>query len=164
MVSITVPPGSTCSYVLTSIAAPQLSCIYAEPGDSSPVHSYQRVNSGQGIVHEIEGRDAPVGFRSTSGRADAFEKTFFVQLDTPGVPVTTANTDRFAFDPIIALIEEPALPYVTLVGEIGRRWFTFPEFLTGTYTWDGHDHEATVRFTEVSTAPAVLVVDVPWSP
>ncbi len=162
MATLTIPADGACDYILTTNVAPELSVAYQEDGDAMP-HAYTRANAGKLVKHLIAGRSAPLAFRDlTVGRSDVFTRTFIVEIDTAGAPATIL--DRAPFDPLLALIEYAAAPYVAVIDGHGERWFTAPEFQQSTYTWDMHEHQATVEFTEVATVPIPLITDDPWHP
>lgn len=157
MVAVTVPIDAECLVVLSSNGDIGTTLAYVELGDTSPVHAYARANAQSTVVQLIEGRQAPVGFRpAIEGDADVFEKTFIVAMDTPGALVGADAMDRAAFDPLLTLIEDQFVSYVTVTDSNGRRWYTFPEFVQGTYDWRGHEAQATVKFTEVSIVAPVV--------
>lgn len=165
MASVTVITANPSDVVLTTNAAPDLSVVYQEDGESDPTHSYSRANTQSGVVHLIAGRQAPVGFRpQIEGNADIHIRRLIVAIDPVGGQLASNQVDRIAFDPLVALVEYPQSPYVTMTDGRGRRWFSFPQWQTGDYTWKLHSHIATVSFTEVATVPAVLTVDVPAVP
>lgn len=163
-VTLTVTTTNPIDNILTCNAAPQLSVAYQEDGEQSPLHTYARYNGQTGIVHAIEGRDAPVGFRSTEGRADVQTRRLIIAADTTAAIPLAAATDRQPFDKLVDLIEEPALPYVALIDGRARRWFTFPQIVGMPYDWRLHLHMAEVQFTETATAPAVWSGDTPPIP
>lgn len=164
MVTLTIPTATSCDLVMVSNAAPTEFFACQESGDSMP-HSYARANAQTTAVHLIAGRQYPIAFReAVEGNSDVFQRTLLVAIDTPAYPMTSLDpggVDRWPFDPLIALIEDPALPYVALCDGHGRRWATFPEYVVGSYGYQGHEHSADVKFTEV--ADVALTTDAPWT-
>ncbi len=159
MAIVTVPAEADCDYLLVTNADPDLAVGYQENGDAMP-HAFARANQGKLVTQLIEGREGPIAFRGIEGNSDVFERTFLVSMDTAGNPVTTF--DRIPFDPLIAICEAQ-VPCVTLLDGHGKRWYTAPEFLTGTYTFQMHEHQATVRFTELDGGPFPVITDDPWT-
>ena len=163
MAAVTIPTDASCDLILASNADPTKAWAGQENGDQSPVHSYARANASLAAVHVIAGRQMPLGERPlTEGNADVFTRQLIVAIDTPGEPVATV--DRAVFDPILALIEDPGVPYVALCDGHGRRWFVFPEFVDGTYDWRLHEHQANVKFTEVAKVPTAFETADPPTP
>lgn len=155
---ITVPTDGNCDFIISSLAAGQ-ALGYQESGDANPVHSYARANSTLAVVHVIAGRQAPIAFRPLiEGDSDVFLRTLIVALDTAGAPVPESEMDRAAFDPLIGLIESTIGPYLTVCDGHGRRWYTFPEFQSGSYAWTGHEHLGAVKFTEVAGTPIPAII------
>lgn len=162
MASFTVPIDGACDIILTTNVAPELSVAYQENGDAMP-HAYTRANAGKLVKHLIAGRAAPLAFRDLIvGQADVFTRTFIVEMDIAGNPATAL--DRAPFDPLIAICEYAGAPYIAVLDGHGDQWFTAPEFQQATYTWQMHEHQATVEFTEVATEPIPVVTDDPWHP
>lgn len=163
-VNLTVTTTNVIDNILTANAGPDLSIAFQENGSNTPLHTFTRANAGASVVHLIEGRTAPVGFRATEGRADVQTRSFIIAADSAsGIPIAAA-TDREPFDALVALIEQPALPYVALIDGRARRWFSFPEIVSMPYDWRLHLHLAEVRFTETATAPAIWTGDTPPVP
>lgn len=151
MADVTIPPLD-CGYILSANGSSTAIVAFQEVGDNVPQHVYARANANTAIVHLIEGRAAPIAFRGIEGDSDIFEITFLVAIDTAGAPVSNADADRASFDQLIALIEDPTVNYVQLIDSHGRRWYTFAEFIQGSYTWQGNEAQATVKFTEIDQA------------
>lgn len=135
---------------------------YGESGGTVPLHTFARANSQAMVSHLIAGRQAPVGFRPLiEGDSDVFQRTLIVNVDEPGANLKATDPgglDRFPFDPLLSLIEDTTVPYVALCDGHGRRWFTFAEFVQGSYAPIGHAHLADVKFTEVSIVPIAQVL------
>lgn len=135
---------------------------YGESGNTTPLHNFARANAQSTVTHLIAGRQAPVAFRpAIEGDSDVFQRTLIVNVDEPGSNLAANDPgflDRFPFDPLIALIEDTAQPYVTLCDGHGRRWYCFAEFVQGSYAPIGHAHVCDVRFTEVAVIPIPHVI------
>ena len=165
MANVVVPTDGTADIVLASAADPLRAVVFQEDGNSAdPMHTFGRANAGATVTHLIAGRSAPVAFRPlVEGNADVFTRTFIIALDVTGTPVPEVLKDRHAFDSLIALIEDPVCPYVTVMDGHGSRWFAFAEFVEGSYTWKMHKHLASVKFTEVSADPVPITTSLPWT-
>jgi hypothetical protein len=164
-VNVTVTTAANCDIVLASNWNPSKSLAFQENGDNTPVHTFARANAQSTVVHLIAGRQAPVAFRPLiEGNSDVFQRTLIIAADTAGSPVTNAAMDRAAFDALISLIEDTTVAYVAVMDGHGRRWFTFPEFVDGTYTWVMHEHGADIKFTEVTVVPSALTTSSPPTP
>lgn len=164
-VTVTVTTSLNCDLILASNYVPTKALAFQEAGNSDPLHTFARANAGSTVVHLIAGRKTPVAFRPLiEGDSDVFQRTLIIAADNPGALVASASADRAAFDALISLIEDPTAPYVALMDGRGRRWFAFPEFVQGTYTWRGHVHTADIKFTEVATVPTALQTTTPVVP
>lgn len=156
--TVTVPTEGDCDYILVSNADPDLAVAYQENGDAMP-NSFSRANSGKVVTQLIEGRPKPLGFRPLiEGKADVFERTFIVAIDTAGAP---AVPGRLNFQPLLTLVEAQ-LPSVVVCDGYGMRWFTLADWVEGTRTYLLHEHLATVRFAEVA-GPTPVITDDPWT-
>lgn len=151
MVAITVPTDAACDLIIAANEVDVLA--YQEVGDNVPVHSFSRANNTLTQVHPIAGRQYPIAFRpQVEGDSDVFARTLLIAMDTAGVSLPALDpgaVDRWPFDPLIALVEDPTAPWISLIDGHGRRWYTFPEFVSGSYSWEGCEHQGTVKFTEV---------------
>lgn len=164
-VTVTVSTAANCDLILASNYAPTKTLAYQEFGDNSPTHGFARANAQSTVVHLIAGRQTPVAFRPLiEGNSDVLQRSIIIAMDTPGNPVVNSAADRASFDALLSLIEDPTVPYVALMDGHGRRWYTFPEFVQGSYTWLGHEHVADVKFTEVATVPTALSIAAPVVP
>lgn len=170
MATITIPTDGPCDWIFASNTDPTLALGFQENGSQTTgtaggIHAYTRANSASTSVLLIEGRQMPIGFRpATEGDSDVFTLQFEVALDTPGDPVGASIMDRAAFDALLALIEDPSLPYIAVCDGWGRRWFAFVEFVDGSYTWQAHEHLADIKVSEVASVPAVVTTSSPITP
>lgn len=164
-VAATITTPLDCDVILASNYRPDLAIAYQESGNASPVRTYTRRSAANAVIHEIVGRQAPVGFRpAIEGNADVHTRTFITAGQTSATD-TVANTeiDSWAFKPLLALIES-TVPYVALLDGRGLRWYTFPEFLGGSYDWRAFVHKADVRFTDTAYIPTPLTTATPPVP
>lgn len=164
-VTATIPTDPGCGLIFATNIDISLTVAYYEYGDGSSggssapnsIHSYARANAQSTVVALIEGRTAPVAFRpAVEGNADVFQRTIIAAIDTPGNPLDAlgpAILDRWAFDPLINLIENVNLPYITVCDSTGRTWVAFVEFIDGSYAWVAHEHQADVKVTQISLTP-----------
>jgi hypothetical protein len=156
-IELVVPTAAGCDLIFSTSNG---ALGFQEVGDADPVHVFQRANADGVVFHKIAGRRAPAGFRpQIEGNSDVFTRTIIVNMDVPGVPVPEYAIDRFAFDSLLSLIEESLQdPYVTVCDGHGYRWYALVEFVQGSYTWKGHEHQTDVKITEVATTAIPVVI------
>lgn len=165
MASVTVPTDSVCDFVLVSNAAPDLARVYVEEGQDATTHAYVRANQPLAVKHVIDGRQAPVAFRSQlAGNSDIVTRKLIVAGSNPGAVLASTFADRASYQPLVTTIEDPTSPYIAVMDGRGNRWFAFLELVSMPFNRLGDYALAEILFTDCATDPAVLESAAPWHP
>lgn len=157
---IAVNVADSADIVLASNQDPGSSLAFQDLGG---VHSWDQLQTGQGKVKGILGRDLPVAFWPAEQGGEQFTRTLAVAYNDPAVG-STVTPDRAMFDPVLALLQNRALPYVSYADGYGRTWLTSPAVLAPgpTRTEHGGQYTIVVQFTQVASEPVSLADDIPW--
>lgn len=139
-------PSNPYEVVLASNDAPtQTLGLLDEPG-----HSYERLSAGRMVEQALYGRDKMLAFREAEDRGDRFSRRFVLAFDDLSIKVFPVLGGRAIYDPLVTLIENPALPHVAFLDWRGRRWYTAPTIADLLHEEPGGRYHAELQFLEVA--------------
>lgn len=130
-------------------------------------HAWEQQQTDRSKVVPILGDDYPMAFYPSSTPAERFTRKLAIAYGDAAVAIGGAVTpDRTVFDPILALLQDRTLPYISYADAWGRVWFTSPAVVSPgpTHDAEGSQYWVNVTFTEVSGPPVPVVTASPWVP
>ncbi len=135
--------------------------------DLTSPQQWQQRQTGRGTIKDILGRDYPVGFWPAEAGGESFTRRLSVAFNDPniGVPAGTRR-GRWVFDPVIDLLQDRTVPYLSYSDATTRVWLVSPAVQDPGPTREEPlgRYEIQVRFDQVGVAPTPTEDAVPWVP